>query len=119
MTSEFEQGGFGCARCYGASAEDLWERWQDFRNIAYLIDGAHDIVRIVECPDCGQRYVQVTTEFVDWQDGEDPIYRSVVPVTGEESALLLSQGANVDFRLIESLGSSRRHLRTSWPKGQE
>lgn len=108
---------FGCCHCYHASAQDMWARWPSFREIARLLDDSHDIVRLVACPACGQRYVAVTTEFVDWDDGEDPIYRSIVPVTPGESDHLASQGASVDYRLIELLGSDRRHLKTAWPKG--
>ncbi len=111
---------FGCEECFGASAEAFWASWpKKFNQIARLVDDPHDIIRIVSCSKCGQRYVAVTTEFIDWQDGEDSIYRSILPVTVEEAERLLAQGENVDVRLIESLGRERRHLRTSWPKGGE
>jgi hypothetical protein len=119
MTKDAMNEDFGCEKCFGASAEAFWASWQKFNQIASLVDDPHDIVRVVSCSKCGQRYVAVTTEFVDWQDGDDPIYRSIVPVTLDESERMLAQGANVDLRLIESLGSSRRHLCTSWPKGKD
>lgn len=118
MGSDDTTESFGCEFCYGARAEVFWDRYRRFVTIADLVNEPHDIIRIVSCPDCGQRYVAVTTEFVDWQDGDDPIYRSIVPVSVDESERMLAQGANVDLRLIESLGSSRRHLCTSWPKGE-
>jgi hypothetical protein len=119
MANDVADAAFGCEACYGASAEAFWDRYPGFESIAYLIDDPHDIVRIVSCPSCAQRYVCVTTEFVDWQDGEDPIYRSIVPLTVDESERMRAQGANVDLRWIESLGSGRRHLCTSWPKGKD
>jgi hypothetical protein len=67
---------------------------------------------------CDQRYVMVFTELIDWKDGDDPQYRSALPLTVQESEKLMGQGRNVDVRLIESLGTSLRHLRTSWPKGE-
>ncbi|HEU4872420.1 MAG TPA: hypothetical protein VFT44_04910 [Pyrinomonadaceae bacterium] len=38
------------------------------------------------CPSCSQRYLQVTTETVDWKDGEDPIFRTIIPIDDEERA---------------------------------
>ena len=108
---------FGCERCFGADPEAAWKAVREFTELARLIDESHFIVRIVSCPQCDQRYVMVFTELIDWKDGDDPQYRSVLPLTARESEQLMAQGGKVDLRLIESLGTSRRHLRTSWPKG--
>ena len=118
MKDELKEG-FGCEKCFGATAEAFRASWPNFNEIARLVDDPHDIIRIKSCSNCGQRYVAVTTEFIDWEDGEDPIYRSVLPLTVEESERLLSQGENVDVRLIESLGKTRRYLQTSWPKEEK
>lgn len=110
---------FGCLRCFGASAEAAYEECKKFTAIARLVDESHFIMRIVSCPYCDQRYVSVFTEWVDWGDGEDPQFRSVLPITIHESERLLSQGENVNLRLIESLGKSRRYLAFDWPKDTE
>lgn len=119
MTKDELKEDFGCEKCFGATAETFWAGWRNFNEIARLVDDPHDIIRIKACSNCGQRYVAVTTEFIDWEDGEDPIYRSVVPLTLEESERLLSQGEDVDVRLIESLAKTRRYLQTSWPKEEK
>ena len=109
---------FGCERCFGAAPEAAWKAVQGFTEVARLIDESHFIVRVVSCPECDQRYMMVFTELIDWKEGDDPQYRWVLPLTTQESEQLMAQGGNVDVRLIESLGISRRHLRTSWPKGE-
>ena len=41
-------------------------------------------------PSCSQRYLKVTTETIDWKDGEDPIFRTIIPVDDEERASLIA-----------------------------
>lgn len=86
------------------------------RPIARLVDGSHFVVRVLACPVCGQHCVSIFTETIDWQDGEDPQYRSVLPVTSEESAALLAASPDSLVALIESLGRDRRYLQDDWPK---
>lgn len=109
---------FGCCRCFGESAEAVYRELPKFTELARLVDEWHFIVRIVSCPDCHQRYVSVFTEWVDHANGEDPQYRSVLPLTVKESEQLMSQGENVDVHLIETLGAARRYLSTNWPSGK-
>jgi hypothetical protein len=67
---------------------------------------------------CSLRYLQVTTEVVDWDNGEDPIYRTIIPVNNaERSRLTISKP--LDTSIIEAIGVQRRSLRYAWPKGQD
>jgi hypothetical protein len=110
---------FGCKECFGAPAETFWASWRRFNEVERLVDESHFIVRIVACSQCGQRYVAVTTEMIDWKGGDDPIYRSILPLSAAEAEMLLHQGANVDVKAIERLGDKRRYLKVDWPSGQQ
>ena len=109
---------FGCARCFLATAEEAEEARRHFSELSRLIDESHFIVRILACPDCGQRCVSVFTEWIDWSEGDDAQYWSVLPLTREESEQLMAQGEQVDLRLIEALGRRRRYLQVDFPTGK-
>jgi hypothetical protein len=85
---------------------------------ARLIDDSHYIVGIRACPSCSQRYLQVTTEVVDWKDGEDPIYRTIIPIDNAEQARLIASKP-LDTSVIEGIGAGRLSLKYDWPKGQD
>jgi hypothetical protein len=70
------------------------------------------------CPSCSQHYLQVTTETVDWDDGEDPIYRTIIPIDDAERTELTSS-KHLDAKVIESVGVGRQSLKFDWPKKQE
>jgi hypothetical protein len=70
------------------------------------------------CPSCSQHYLQVTTETVDWKDGEDPIYRTIIPIDDAERTELTSS-KRFDANVIEGVGVGRQSLEFDWPKNQE
>lgn len=74
---------FGCAECFAEDAERAG-RWR-LQGVCELVDESHFGVAIRQCPACGQRFVTIFTEFVDWVDGDDPQYWDRVPVTQAEA----------------------------------
>ncbi len=111
--------GFGCALCYGQDAQATWRFYGERLHCAHrLVDDSHFDVSICRCPECGQHYVWIFTEFIDWEDGEDPQYRDVLPVTPAEVRTLVSAGAGVDLKQIEALGNDRSRLVVNHPKGE-
>ncbi|MGE5838866.1 MAG: hypothetical protein ACM34H_02955, partial [Deltaproteobacteria bacterium] len=72
---------FGCESCWPASPESAWKARLSQSIDARLIDESHFAVMISSCPKCRQRFVTVFTEMVDWADGEDPQFTTVIPVT--------------------------------------
>ena len=108
---------FGCDKCWSSEASDAWEAVTSTPIETHLIDESHYIVSIRACPSCSQRYLQVTTEVVDWEDGEDPIYRTIIPVNNEERARL-TISKPLDTSILETIGGGRRSLRYAWPKGK-
>jgi hypothetical protein len=109
---------FGCERCFQTSAEAASEARRYFVEVSRLIDESHFVVRILECPRCRQRYVSVFTEVIDWSEGDDAQYWSVLPLTAAESERLIAQGENAEIPLIELIGRNRRYLQVDFPTGK-
>lgn len=108
---------FGCGRCFQASAEEADDARHHFAELALLVDDSHRIVRILQCPHCGQRCFSVFTEEIDWNDGDDAQYWSLLPVTEEESARLIAQGEDVKIQSIGPFNTARRCLNIDHPTG--
>ena len=72
---------------------------------------------ILACPSCTQRFVSVFTETIDWTDGDDPQYWTVLPITSAEAAELVQQGDSLTEPMLEALGPGRPSLRRDYPKG--
>ena len=107
----------GCSECWSPESAAAWEAIGKTPIRDRVIDESHYIVSIRECPSCNQNYLQVTTETIDWEDGEDPIYRTVLPISFEEKCNLID--ANVVHKAdLESIGTDRRSLKYDWPKGK-
>jgi hypothetical protein len=66
---------------------------------------------------CGQRFVAIFTETVDWADGQDPQEWSVLPLTSDEvSRLMAMDPASVEASLY-TFGMGRRSFLWRNPKG--
>lgn len=99
---------FGCSGCYSedAVAVDHFFRQHRFENIKMLVDDSHLIIRLLTCPKCGQDFVSVFTERIDWVSGDDPQTRTLMPVTTDERALLEQR---FDPQLLVDWGRDRRY----------
>lgn len=104
---------FGCAVCWPESAEEASEATPGLEVLCWLIDESHYIIKTVKCSACGQHFVTVFTERVDWVDGDDPCTRSRLPVTRSELSHL--SASEEDLAL---LAPSRRCLCADSPKGE-
>jgi hypothetical protein len=87
-------------------------------SIADLIDESHFSVRIQACPTCGQRFLSVFTETIDWQDGDDDQYWSVLPITMAEGQALDDQNAATSETQLPQLAPQRRSLSYDSPTGK-
>lgn len=110
---------FGCEHCWPTTPDAAWEASQALDRAADLIDESHFHVMIVACPSCTQRFVFVFTETIDWVDGEDPQYWTLLPITAAEAAELVRQPGPTTEAQLDALGPNRRCLRHDHPKGAE
>ncbi|MDY6812916.1 MAG: hypothetical protein SV108_04430 [Pseudomonadota bacterium] len=109
---------FGCDRCWpaDADADAAWKAMLELRIALRLIDESHFTVKLRTCERCGQGFVTVFTETIDWQGGDDPQRWSVTPVTPDESIAL--QGAGGLMAMLHKLAPERRSLCHDSPKGE-
>lgn len=111
---------FGCARCSGEDAlTALAFCTTRLRETHRLVEQSHFSIALRECPECGQAFAAIFTEFVDSTGGEDAQYFEYVPLTAAEVTSLAAQGSRVDLARLGALGSVRRRLSSSWPTGKE
>lgn len=107
---------FGCDLCWPADARAAWGARDGLARLKGLIDESHFIVAVLACPRCGQRYVSVFTEMIDWEDGNDPQCWTLLPITGAEAEGLIRQEAPPDEMSLNALGRGRRSLLRDHPK---
>ena len=107
---------FGCERCWPPAADAAWQARGGLTHGADLIDESHFHVMILACPGCTQRFISVFTETVDWEDGDDPQYWTLLPITGAEAAELLHHRDSLPEIMLNALGPGRRALRFDHPK---
>jgi hypothetical protein len=74
-------------------------------------------VTILACRACGQRFLSVFFEQVDWVDSDDPQEWTVAPITPDEAAELAARNHTVDDGAFAAISAGRRCLRVSHPKG--
>jgi hypothetical protein len=108
---------FGCEHCWPPDADAAWQARNALHTEHELVDESHFHVMIQACRHCSQRFVSIFTETVDWVDGDDPQYWTLLPVTAAEVAKLVQQGDSVTETELSALGAGRRLLRHDHPKG--
>ena len=118
MTDETPEEQFGCGRCWSGAAEAAWGTYAALATEIVLIAESHFRVAIRFCRHCSQRFVSIFSETIDWVDGDDPQYWSLLPVTAAEIEALTSRHEAIDEAALESLGIGRRCLRHDHPKGR-
>jgi len=52
-------------------------------------DDGHLSRRLVKCKDCGQLYFKEFYEWIDWENGNDPQYGTLIPVETDEDIEML------------------------------
>ena len=109
---------FGCENCWPPSPEDSDAAYRALTREADLIDESHFHVMIRACSRCSQRFLSIFTEMIDWADGDDPQYWTLLPITEVEAADLIRQGNSLAEQTLNSLGSGRRSLHHDHPKGK-
>jgi hypothetical protein len=110
---------FGCVHCCPATAEAAWEARQQLTPGTTLVDESHYAVRILACPRCGQQFVSVFTEIIDWTSGNDSQFSTLLPVTKAEAESLVMRGEALTEGELEALGPERRCLQHDFPRSAE
>src|SRR5579862_2189069 len=110
MNEDQSRDEFGCLCCWPPSAEAAERARLTLTTQVELIDESHFHVTIRACPRCSQRFVSIFTETIDWADGDDPQYISMLPITPDEAAGLIRQNGDLTETMLNALGPHRRSL---------
>jgi hypothetical protein len=68
------------------------------------------IRKLMRCADCGQLYFYEMLEYIDWEEGNDPTYRTYIPVASVADADKLAFVPQLE--IIEQ----KPQIRKDWPK---
>jgi hypothetical protein len=117
MTGPLPESTAGCRQCWPEGAEAAWGVRSSLTRVADLIDDSHLGVAIHACPMCGQPFIATFIEEVDWADGDDPQYCSLMPVLPSEAARLRSLQGPELLTELSVLAPGRRSLRSDYRKG--
>jgi hypothetical protein len=107
---------FGCERCWPSTADAAWEARDELTRGQELIEESHFHVMILVCARCNQRFVSVFTEMIDWKDGDDPQYWTLMPITETEADDLVRRRDSLTESSLEALGRDRRSMRHDYPE---
>lgn len=81
----------------------LWEHPEriempeQFEHLATYEDDSHLIRRLLKCRECGQCYFYEFYEEIDWENGNDPQYRTYIPVETEEEIEELKKSSSFEL----------------------
>lgn len=85
-----------------------------------LFDRSHFSVFVSRCSKCGQQFLRVFMEVVDWEAGDDSQAGVRIPITpGEAAGLKEFETANEAELALRAMDFSRRKLWWVHPKGKE
>ena len=104
--------------CLGDDSLAAREAIRKAKHIVELVDESHFVVSILRCIRCGQHFLSLFCERVDWADSDDPQTRVVVPVSADEVQRLQTANIAADENVIlEIVANERRFLYHDMPKG--
>jgi hypothetical protein len=68
-----------------------------FKTIARYEDSSHLTRYLYECRECGQRYFYEWCEMVDWDEGNDKQYTTLIPVRTKAEITALKQASTIEL----------------------
>ena len=105
-----------CA-CLSDNGEVARNAIQRGEQLGRPVDESHFSITFLRCRDCGQAFIRVFTELIDWADGEDPQRWVYCPLDSKELERLNHEALRPED--VVALGLERRMLIFDFPKGQE
>jgi hypothetical protein len=104
----------GCASCFDSTPEGVSENRSGFACVRRIVDDSHFGVSLLRCPACGQDFVSVFCETVDWVNGNDPQDWLLIPLAPSESEALAAADEAGVSPALHAL-APRRFLASSFP----
>ena len=104
--------------CVGDDSLAAREAIRKAKHIAELVDESHFGVSIQRCVRCGQHFLSLFCERVDWADSDDPQTTVAVPISEDEVQSLKTANVAADENaILEIVANERRFLYHDMPKG--
>lgn len=79
---------FGCAGCRDFAKASVDYEDLPFRKVKTIVETSHYSFWVSECTFCKQPYLEVFNEKVGWENGEDEMWSTWLPITTDEVAIL-------------------------------
>jgi hypothetical protein len=115
---EKAQADVGCEQCWPADPDAVWAARRTRERRTRLVHSSHYIVSILICDSCRQQFVSKFSESIDWIDGDDPQYWTLMPVSAAEADELIRNPVVAVEAQIHELFQGRRSLKHDAPKGE-
>ena len=88
---------------------DIFQKHENFAVLETYKEDSHLIRQLLRCKECDQLYFYEMYEQIDWANGEDPIYRTLIPVATAEDARILARWS------ITEIHTATPRLLSDWP----
>ncbi len=72
----------------------------DFELLHTFIDESHLCRYLLKCKDCGQLYFYEFYEEIDWKEGNDPQYRTFIPIGTKDEAKKIAKMLPLQLLLL-------------------
>src|ERR1700680_3663730 len=73
------------------------KRTDTFEIIDTYVDDEHLIRRLLKCRECGHLYFYEMNEEIDWVDGDDPQYRTYIPIANKGKVEMLKNASPLEL----------------------
>ena len=104
--------------CLGDDCLAAKEAIREAKRTVELVDESHFMVSIEQCIRCGQHFLTLFCERVDWADSDDPQTAVAIPVSEDEVQRLKTVNVAADENaILEIVANERRFLYHDMPKG--
>lgn len=109
----------GCSNCWPNSADEAWRSRGALEPDAQLVEESHFRVSILRCRNCGQTFLLIFAESIDWEAGNDPQAWAIVPLTAHEVHEMVCRNSPPTESDLSELVGDRRSLMHLAPKQGE
>ena len=115
MSNDKSEESFGCLECWPPTVEDAWNA-RDQLESELIVDDPHFRVSIFKCSACTQQFISIFTEEIDWVNGNDPMYWTIMPLTPDEATEICRRKEEISEKKLISMLPARRSLRREYPE---
>ncbi len=106
-------------RCQNEDVKVAQQALLNCDQVGSMVGDSHFSAGIIKCEACGQQFLSVFAELIDWDDGDDSQASLWLPVFSAEARKLLQTEGLATERLIMEMKMQRRYLVNAKSKGNE